>query len=97
MKKYICPVEYYPNCRGCDCGYYSSTEFFSTVEELLDFALKRKDEHKILDIFDLEGDEAGMIEYEIGTHNVIGIIVRIEDKIYRLVDDGRGNKSFKEE
>ncbi|KKL99603.1 hypothetical protein LCGC14_1812720 [marine sediment metagenome] len=97
MKKYICPVEYYPNCRGCDAGFYSSTEFFSTVDELLDFILKNKDEHAVIEILDLNGEDIGEANYEIGRHNVVGIVVKVEGKKYRMIDDGRGNKLFKEE
>lgn len=96
MKKYTCPVEYFPNCRVHDAGFYSSTEFFETREELMEWVLKFIDEHEIKNIYDSDGDEVGEIKYELGTHRCIGIKLKIENRYFRTIDDGTGKLIWQE-
>jgi len=88
---YLCPIEYYPNCRGHDGGYYNGVEFFKTTEDLLYYALKQIDEYVILDIYDSSGRKVGKVEYEISSHRCSGIKITIDDKKYRTIDNGKGN------
>jgi len=87
---YICPIKYYPNCRGHDGGDYSSTKFFENKEQLLDFVLKEIDRTEILEIYNSQGYKVGNIEYELSSCKCSGIKVTIEDYKYRTVDDGKG-------
>jgi len=89
--KYICPVEYYPNCRVHEGGFYDSVKFFENKKQLLDYALKFIVEYVILDIFNIKGKSVGKVEYELGTHNCTGIRLRIKKENYRTIDNGKGN------
>lgn len=91
MKKYICPIEYYPNCRVHDSGFYCSTEFFDTIEELLCWAKKFIEGHEIKSIYNTNGEEIGSIKYDLGSHTCIGITISIDNKQYTTSDDGKGN------
>lgn len=95
--KYICPVEYYPNCRGHEVGYYSGVEFFKNIEDLLFFIIKRLDEYAILGIYSSDGIFVGTVEYQISTHNCTGAILNIEEEKYRTIDDGKGNLTWRKD
>lgn len=88
--KYIYPIKYYPNCRGHDGGDYSSTKFFESKEQLLDFALKEINESEILEIYNSQGYKVGVVEYELSSCKCSGIKIIIEDYKYRTIDDGKG-------
>jgi len=90
MKKYICPEEHYPNCRGHEGGYFSCIKFFESKKELLDYALEFIAENVLLEIYNPEGNIIGKIDYEIDCHNCTGIKIRIEEETYRTMDNGHG-------
>jgi len=96
VKKYVCPIKYYPNCRKHNLGYYSTTEFFDNKEQLMDYALKYIDAFAILAIYTTEGHKAGDVEYDLGSHCCNGIKVRIEGNTYLTRDDGKGKLIWSE-
>ena len=87
---YICPVEWFPNCRTCDSGYYNQVKFFKTEKELLDYALKSMQDHEIMGIYNPMGKKMGKLIYEKGHHKITGLIFISKNKQIRTVDDDNG-------
>ena len=95
MSKYVCPVEYYPNCRKHDCGFYSTVKFFNSLKELKDYIMESMIEYSIVDIFDIEGKKIGNVNYEFSNHNVVGAILYIHDNpTVRTMDNGKGTLTW---
>ena len=92
--KYICPIEYFPNCRTHEDGYYRETKFFESIKDLLDFILKRKDEYAILDIYQENGDRIGHVSYKHKDHIITKITVYFDNGGFQTRDDGHGNLTW---
>lgn len=97
MKKYICPVESYPNCRVHDGGFSAGVQFFETAEELRAWTLRCMSDYAIEYIYDLDGNEGGLIKYELSGHRCSGINLYIEGEFWKVADDGSGNKRWVKE
>lgn len=96
--KYVCSVEYYPNCRSCDGGFSGGLEFFHTAKEMLDWAIKRIDTHAIEDVYLTTGELLNVhLVYETGGHRCSGIRIEVDGKKFRTIDDGHGNLKWEEE
>lgn len=106
MKAFVCAIEYYPNCRGHENGYYSGLVFFKDFNDVLDYALDNIYEYVILDCYSIMGDKVGKFRYEISTsgHNCSGISFstregnceNMPDLKVRTVDDGAGKLKWEE-
>lgn len=100
MYKFVCSIEYYPNCRGHEEGYYNSLKFFKTFEDILNYALENIHEYVILDCYGITGSKIGKFSYEIESsgHNCSGIKFSTEkgnheqmpDLKVRTIDDSKG-------
>jgi hypothetical protein len=85
-------VESYPTCRGHDGGFAAGLQFFDTAEDLRSWALDHIDDYALNDAYDLDGNIAGDIKYDISGHRCSGIRLKIENESWRVADDGSGNK-----
>jgi len=96
---YICLVNYYCNCRRHDGITSTSIKFFKDVHSLMDFLLKEMNTYEITEIYGKDGELLNVkVEYELGSHNVNGIMVTDEDGIkIRTIDDGQGNLRWSKE
>jgi len=90
MYKYVCAVEYYPNCRVHDCGFYSRLEFFKSLRELMQGALQDKDEYEYCEIYNRRGKCGFQIGYEYSNHSVSGLSLKVKGLKFRTIDDGSG-------
>lgn len=96
--KYFCPVESFPNCRACDGGYYSHIKFFNSLKELLEWALKTKDDYAIAEIHRVHNEKFdAFIKYELGQHRCNGIRFELRKMKLRTIDDGKGNLVWRRE
>ena len=93
---FVCAVQYYPNCRGHDEGYYHSVQFFKTFQQVLDYAIKEIAENEIVGFYSKTGEHLGEFKYEISGHNASGIKFESETIKLRTIDDGNGNLIWKE-
>lgn len=95
MIMYICPIEYYPNCRVCDGGIYTKVMFFKCFSDLYKFALDNLQDYAIMDIYNKEGNIVGAINHEYDCHSCIGFKLEIYEGMnkgkYKTLDDGRGS------
>lgn len=98
MYKYVCAVQYYPNCRGHEAGYYHSLQFFKTFKDVLNYAIKEIAENELMWLHTIEGHCKGRFIYEISGHSCSGIIFENTDGEHKLrtMDDGKGNLIWKE-
>jgi len=91
MYKYVAALEYYPNCRSCDSGYFSSLKFFKSIKEALSFALENKNDYELKTIYSCKtGRESFEIQYHLGRHHCTGISFKHKGLNIRTVDNGRG-------
>ena len=88
--KYVCSFEYFPNCRGCDGGYYGGLQFFKSFRELLVWALENKNYYEIQDIYNLSGKYIGDITYELSSHSCSGLRMKLKYLKLRTYDNGNG-------
>lgn len=90
MNNFICVVEYFPNCRGCDGGFYDSLKFFETCNDMLQFALENIDDYEIVDCYNIDGEKVGKFKYETSSHRCTGIFFEDEEVEMKTVDNGLG-------
>jgi hypothetical protein len=90
--EYICLVNYYCNCRKHDGSTSTDIKFFADVNSFMDFLLKEINSYEVLKVYNSEGELLDIqVVYEMGSHNVSGIIVEDEEGVkVRTEDDGHG-------
>jgi hypothetical protein len=90
--KYVCPVEFYPNCRTHDGGFYHHIEFFTSLKELIKYAFNNKNDFEITSIYSIKGNIPNNIklEYDLGYHKCNGLVLKVKNNIFRTVDNGKG-------
>ena len=93
MIEFICLVNYYCNCRKHDGFTSTDIKFFDNVNSLMDFIMKEMNTYEVLKVYNNEGELLDIkIDYEMGHHNVSGIVIRDEEGVtVRTEDDGHGN------
>ena len=98
--KYVCVVDYFPNCRGHEGGLFSHLKFLQTIDEIKDYALSNIKHYAITDIYDAETGELVPkfeVNYEISNHKCNGILIKYNEQKFRTLDDGQGKLKWLEE
>lgn len=98
--KYIAEIEYYPNCPTCNGGSPSRLEFFDSLHDMLEYALKNLNEYGINEVYRMNfknktakiiTDLGSMkLHYEYGRHRLNGITFQCKGLKLRTVDNGSG-------
>lgn len=89
--KYVVAVDYFPNCRSCDHGYYSGLLFFNSIKDILSYAVKEKDDYQLNMVYSCKnGEPLFEIGYETARHSCIGVFFEHRGLHIRTQDNGKG-------
>ena len=89
--RYVAALEHYPNCRSCDSGYPNGLKFFNSIREVLEMALRERDDMAIGEVHGTKsGKDRFYISYEIGRHSCIGLRFEAKGLKLRTIDNGSG-------
>jgi len=88
---YHCAKMYFPNCRTCDCGFYTNLEHFKSLKDLLEYASDNWADYELEEIYNSYGKCVGCINYKTGYHSVEYLEVKFKYLTLRTKGDGKGN------
>lgn len=90
--KYVCAIDYIPNCPTCDGGYYSKLMFFNSIKEILTYALDNMNQYEVRDIYSTKRHKEldCIVGYECGRHAHTGVYFKHMGLHIRTQDDGHG-------